>query len=125
MVAKIDDSWLWNNRFCYINFDNLMRTSRVFSIRDLPKIVNPTNIICKKCVLAKHNKTSFPIKNFTTTTKLEIVHIGLSGPKKTKGFYDERYFMILFDYFYRMMCVAFLKDKSKEFDKFKIFKNRG
>ena len=32
--------------------------------------------------------------------------------------------MILVDDFSRMMWVAFLKEKSKEFDKFKIFKNR-
>ena len=68
--------------------------------------------------------TSFPSKKFTTTAKLEIVHIDLSSPTKTKGFYGERYFMILVDDFSRMMWVAFLKEKSMAFDKFKIFKNR-
>ena len=47
----------------------------------------------------------------------------MSGPLGTKGFYGERYFMILVDDFTRMMWVAFLKEKSKEFKKFKIFKN--
>ena len=55
---------------------------------------------------------------------MEIVHIDLSGPTKTRGFYDERYFMILVDDFSRMMWVTFLKEKSKAFEKFKIFKNR-
>ena len=32
--------------------------------------------------------------------------------------------MILVDDFSRMMWVAFLKEKSEAFDKFKIFKNR-
>ena len=32
--------------------------------------------------------------------------------------------MILTDDFSRMMWVSFLKEKSKAFDKFKIFKNR-
>ena len=32
--------------------------------------------------------------------------------------------MILVDDFSRMMWVSFLKEKSKAFDKFKIFKNR-
>ena len=48
----------------------------------------------------------------------------LSGPMKTKGFYGERHFMILVYDFSRMMWVAFLKEKSEAFDKFKIFKNR-
>ena len=55
--------------------------------------------------------------------KLDIVHIDLRGPTKTRGFYGERYFMILVDDFSRMMWVAFLKEKSETFDKFKIFKN--
>ena len=93
----------------------------MFAVRDLPKIVKPTNTICKQCVLAKHNKTSFPSKKFTTTTKLEIVHTYLSGPTKTKAFYGERYFMILVDDFSRMMWVAFVKEKYEAFDKFKIF----
>ena len=32
--------------------------------------------------------------------------------------------MILFDYFTRMMWVAFNKEKYEAFEKFKIFKNR-
>ena len=54
---------------------------------------------------------------------MEIVHTDLSSPTNTKGFYGERYFMILVDHFSRMMWVVFLKDKSKEFDKLNIFKN--
>ena len=96
----------------------------MFAVRDFSKIVKPTNTICKECILAKHNKTSFPSKKFTTIAKLEIVHTNLSSSTKTKGFYGERYFMILVDDFSRMMWVAFLKEKSEAFDKFKIFKNR-
>ena len=73
--------------------------------------------------MAKRNKTSFPSKKFTTIEKLEIVHIDLSGPTKTKGFYGEMYLMILVDDFSRMMWVAFLKEKYEAFEKFMIFKN--
>ena len=124
LVAKVDDSWLWHKRFFHINFDSIVRTSRVFAIRDLAKIVKPTNTIFNECVLAKHNRTSFPNKNFTATMKLDIVHTDINSPRKTKGFYGEIYFMILVDDFSRMMSVAFLKEKPKAFDKFKIFKNR-
>ena len=75
-------------------------------------------------MLEKNNRNSFPYKKFTTIEKLEIIHTNLSGPTKTKGLYGERYFMILVDDFSRMTWVAFLKEKSKAFDKFKIFKNR-
>ena len=55
---------------------------------------------------------------------MEIVHIDLSGLARTRGFYGERYFMTFVDDFTKMMWIAFLKEKSKAFEKFKIFKNR-
>ena len=124
LVAKVDDGWLWHKIFCHIKFDSIVKTSSMFVVRDLSKIVKPTNTICKECVLAKHNRASFPSKKFTTIAKLEIAHTDLSGPTKTKGFYGKRYFMIIVDDFSRMMWVAFLKEKYEAFDKFKIFKNR-
>ena len=42
-------------------------------------------------------KASFPSKKFGITEKLETIHIDLSGPARTRGFYGERYFMILVD----------------------------
>ena len=56
--------------------------------------------------------------------KLEIVHIDLSGPTKTRAFYGVRYFMILANDFTRMMWVSFLREKYEAFEKFKIFKSR-
>lgn len=66
LVVKIDDSWLWHKRFCDINFDSIVKTNNLFVVRDLPKIVKPTNTICKECVMAKHSRTSFPSKKFTS-----------------------------------------------------------
>ena len=74
--------------------------------------------------MTKQKKIYFPSKKFTSTEKLEIFHTDLSGPIKTKGFYSERYFMILFDDFTRMIWVEFLKEKFETFEKFKVFKNR-
>ena len=41
LVAKVDDSWLWHKRFCNIKFDSIVRTSRIFFVRDLSKNVKP------------------------------------------------------------------------------------
>ena len=61
-----------------------MKISITFVVRDLVKIVKPTNIVCKKCVMTKLKKIYFPRKMFTTTKKLEIVHTNLSGPTKKR-----------------------------------------
>ena len=86
-----------------------MKASSTFVVTNLPKIVKPTNVVCKECVMAKKKKVSFPSKKLATTTKLEIIHTYLSGPTRTRGFYGERYFMIFVDDFTRIMWVAFLK----------------
>ena len=49
-------NWLWHRRFCHINFDNIVKVSNTFVVRDLPKITKPTNIIFKECILAKLKK---------------------------------------------------------------------
>ena len=86
--------------------------------------MNPSNMVCKECVMEKQHMSSFSSKMFTTTEKLEIIHIDLSGPTKTRGFYGEMYFMILVDDFTRMLWATFLKEKYEAFEKFKVFKNR-
>ena len=53
LVAKIDNIWLWHRRFCHINFDDIVKASKTFVVRDFPKIAKPTNIDCKECILAK------------------------------------------------------------------------
>ena len=103
LVAKVDNSWLWHRRFCHIKFDNIVKVSNIFAIRDFPKITKPTNVVCKECILAKEKKVFFPSNKFGTIKKLEIVHTNLSGPSRTRGFYGKRYFIIIFDDFTRMM----------------------
>ena len=52
LVAKVDNSWLWHRRY-HINFDNIVKVSSTFVVRDLLKITKPTNVMCKECILAK------------------------------------------------------------------------
>lgn len=101
-----------------------MKVNNTFFVRDLPKIVKPTNAAYKECVMAKEKKVSFPRKKFSTTPKLQIVHTYVSGPTRTRGSYEERYFMIFVEDFTRMMWLAFLKEEYEVFEKFKLFKNR-
>ena len=58
LVARIDENWLWHKRFCHINFDNILKISRVNAVRDLPRIDKP-NIMCRECVMGKQTKGSF------------------------------------------------------------------
>ena len=74
LVAKVDNNWLWLKRFCHRNFDKIVKASSTLRVRDLPKIVKPTNIVYKEYVMAKHKKIYFPSNKFTTIEKLEFVY---------------------------------------------------
>jgi hypothetical protein len=56
---------------------------------------------------------------------MEIVHINLVGPTRTKGLKGEKYFMLLVDDYTRMTVVCFLRNKSEAFENFKIYKEMG
>ena len=63
LVAKVDNNWLWHRRFCHINFDNIVKVSSMFVVRDLPKIIKPTNNICKKISWIRIIRYHFPSKS--------------------------------------------------------------
>ena len=119
---KVDDSWLWHKRLCHINFDNIVKISNVKAVRDLPSIARPVDTMCREYVMGKHVRTSFRSKQNSIEKKLDMIHTDICGPTQTRSYYRERYFILSFDDFSRMMWVAFLNEKSKAFEKFKVFK---
>jgi transposase InsO family protein len=88
----------------------------------MPQIMKPTNSLCKHCQQGKQTKTRFKSKEYSKTKPLEIVHTDLVGPTTTKVLKGERYFMLLVDDSTRMTVVFFLKNKSEDFENFKIYK---
>jgi transposase InsO family protein len=55
------------------------------------------------------------------TRPLKIMHTYLVGITRTKGLQGEKYFMLLVDYYTKMNAFFFLRNKSKEFEKFKVY----
>ena len=84
-LSMVDESWLWHRRLGHLNFDNLVRISKKETVRDLPKIVKPLNLVCKHCQHGKQARVSFKTKEHMTSHPLEIVHIDLCGPTRTKS----------------------------------------
>ena len=50
------------------------------------------------------------------------MHVDLCGPSRKEGTGKENYFKLVIDDYSRLTWVAFLKEKSEEFKKFKVFK---
>jgi transposase InsO family protein len=121
-LGKEDESWLWHRTMGHMHFDNLVKVSKREAVREMPHITKPTNTLCKHCQQGKQTKTRFKSKEYLTTKPLEIVHTDLVVPTTTKGLKGERYFMLLVDDYTRMTAVFFLKNKSEDFENFKIYK---
>ena len=81
-------------------------------------MVVPLNSVCKHCQHGKQTRVGFKIKEHMNSYPLEIIHIDLCGPTKTKSLQGDHYFMLLIDDYIRMTWVAFLKEKSEAFEKF-------
>jgi hypothetical protein len=64
----------------------------------------------------------FKSKEYSTTRPLEIVHTDLVGPTITKGLKGEKHFMLLVDDYTRMTAVFFLRNKSEDFENFRVYK---
>ena len=121
-LGKEDESWLWHKRMGHINFNNLVKVSKKESVREMPEITKPVNIVCKQCQHGKQTKVEFKTKEYSITKPLELVHTDLCGPMRTKGLEGESYFMLLVDDYTRMTWVYFLKKKSEAFEHFIVFK---
>lgn len=72
--------------------------------------------------MGKMTSTSFKSKSFSSEHIIDLVHTDLCGLMRTRILYGYKYFMIFTDDFSRMMWITFFKEKSKTFNKFKIFK---
>jgi hypothetical protein len=46
-MSQIDENWLWHRRMRHINFDNLVKVSNKKAVRGMPKIIKPSNPVCK------------------------------------------------------------------------------
>ena len=120
-LKLMDVSWLWHIRLGHINFDNLVKVSKLGAVRNLPQITKPSNPICRHCQLGKQTRIWFKTKEHSTSKPLELVHTDLCGPSRTKILQGYSYFMLFIDDFARMAWVYFLKQKYDAFNKFKTF----
>jgi hypothetical protein len=107
----------------HLIFDNLIKANEKEALRDIPKVIKPSDSICKHCQIGKQARVRFKTKENSTTKPLEIIHTDLRGPTRTKSYYGEQYFMLIVDDYTRLTWVYFRKEKSEDFEKFKAYKN--
>jgi hypothetical protein len=97
-------------RLGHLNFDHIIKLRNNGEVKDLPKISNPYDSVCKPCQIGNLTHTQFKSKNFPSTEKpLQLVHMDICGPSRKEGTRKENYFMLIIDDYSRLTWVAFLK----------------
>ena len=69
-INSIDEIWLWHRRLGHINFHSLVKVSNLGAIRNFPKIIKPSNAMCRHYQLGKQTRIRFKAKEYTTSKSL-------------------------------------------------------
>ncbi|KAI3728074.1 hypothetical protein L6452_16702 [Arctium lappa] len=112
--ASVQESWLWHRRLAHLNFKYIDRLAKNDSVRGLPTLRFQTDKLCRDCEKGKMKKVAHkPKPDFCTKDILEILHVDLCGPMKTKSIGKKRYVLVVVDDYSRYTWVRFLKSKDE------------
>jgi hypothetical protein len=84
-MSQADECWMWPKRMGHLSFDNLIKASKMGAVKDMPKVMKPSDHVCKHCQLGKQTRVRFKTKEISTSKPLDIVHTDLCGPYMTRS----------------------------------------
>ena len=103
----------------------MAKISKLEAVKGLPKFGKVEKIICGACQIGKQTKASYHKVNVIATSRcLELLHVDLMGPIRTKSLGGKRYIMVIVNDFSRYTWVKFLREKSEAFEKLEILHKR-
>ncbi|GFX44702.1 retrovirus-related Pol polyprotein from transposon TNT 1-94 [Trichonephila clavipes] len=117
---------IWHQRFCHVNNDYLVKTSKNDSVKGLPRLTDNGKTHCIPCKLAKVQE-SFIQKTGAVRSKhpLELLHMDLCGPMPTESQGGNKYFLSIIDDYSRKVTVFPIRNKSDVFHTFIRFQKRA
>ncbi|GFX35854.1 retrovirus-related Pol polyprotein from transposon TNT 1-94 [Trichonephila clavipes] len=117
---------IWHQRFCHVNNDYLVKTSKNDSVKGLPRLTDNGKTLCIPCKLVKSKRVSFK-KTGTVRSKrpLELLHMDLCGPMPTESRGGNKYFLSIIDDYSRKVTVFPIRNKSDVFHTFIRFQKRA
>ena len=123
--ARVDMLELWHQRLGHANFKQVAKVSKLEAVEGLPKFGKVEKTICGACQTGKQTKTNYHKVNVIATSHcLELLHVDLMWPTRTKSLGGKRYIMVMVDDFSRYTWVEFLREKSEAYEKLEILCKR-
>ncbi|GFV36533.1 retrovirus-related Pol polyprotein from transposon TNT 1-94 [Trichonephila clavipes] len=117
---------IWHQRFCHVNNDYLVKTSKSDSVKGLPRLTDNGKTHCIPCKLAKSKRVSFKKTGAVRSKRpLELLHMDLCGPMPTERQGGNKYFLSIIDDYSRKVTVFPIRNKSDVFRTFIRFQKRA
>ncbi|GFV64309.1 retrovirus-related Pol polyprotein from transposon TNT 1-94 [Trichonephila clavipes] len=117
---------IWHQRFCHVNNDYLVKTSKNDSVKGLPRLTDNGKTHCIPCKLAKSKRVSFKKTGAVRSKRpLELLHVDLCGPMPTESQGGNKYFLSIIDDYSRKVTVFPIQNKSDVFHTFIRFQKRA
>ena len=122
LMANNNEAWLWHKRFAHIHMEHLNKLIKHDLVVGLPKIRFIKDKLCDACQKGKQTKTTFKSKQVVSTSRpLQLLHMDLFGPSRTKSFGGSIYALVIVDDFSRYTWTMFLVQKNDAFKAFKKY----
>ncbi|GFU61686.1 copia protein [Trichonephila clavipes] len=117
---------IWHQRFCHVNNNYLVKTSKNDSVKGLPRLTDNGKTHCIPCKLAKSKRISFKKTGAVRSKRpLELLHMDLCGPMPTESQGGNKYFLSIIDDYSRKVTVFPIRNKSDVFHTFIRFQKRA
>jgi len=125
LIAKNEDSWLWHRRLSHVHFDLLNKIVSKDLVVGLPKIKFEKERLCDACQKGKQTRVSFKPKRVVSTSRpVDLLHLDLFGPSRTRSLGGNYYWFVIVDDFSRFTWTLFSSSKDDTFDAFIKFVNK-
>ncbi|GBM43842.1 Retrovirus-related Pol polyprotein from transposon TNT 1-94 [Araneus ventricosus] len=116
---------IWHERFCHINNEYLVKTSKNNCVRGLPSLTDDRSH-CIPCKLAKSRRVSFKETGAVRSKRpLELLHMDLCGPMPALSQGGNKYFFTIIDDYSRKVTVFPINKMSDVFQTFLRFQRRA
>ncbi|GFX18209.1 retrovirus-related Pol polyprotein from transposon TNT 1-94 [Trichonephila clavipes] len=117
---------IWHQRFCHVNNDYLVKTSKNDSVKGLPRLTDNGKTHCIPCKLAKSKRVSLKKTGAVRSKRpLELLHMDLCGPMPTESQGGNKYFLSIIDDYSKKGTVFPIRNKSDVFHTFIRFQKRA
>ncbi|KAI3715248.1 hypothetical protein L6452_22221 [Arctium lappa] len=117
--ASIHESWVWYRRLAHLNFKYMDRLVKNDSVRGLSILRFQKDHLCQDCEKGKMKKASHkPKPEHCTADILDLIHVDLCRPMKTKSIGKKKYVLVVVDdysrYTWNSTLQAFYDDQGTQ-----------